>query len=175
MLKYYLPIVILCCFCTVAKSQTDTVADSFAISAYEDSLIADTHLLWATAGVGAYGAGVGLLFKLTYSWGNKNICAKVVSSGSLKFSGGDEQKEVSLLYGYQQFTRGILGRIAAGPAYIPDALQSNKKISGVGVGGEAEIIFKASPVGIGVMISALFATHSLSSYGLTLNVHFGKL
>lgn len=149
------------------------------IRADRDSINENTKLYWVTAGIGAYGPGIASVLKLTYSWGTNNISVKYAAASSFSLGsdgGGDNHlKEIGLFFGKQKLTRQTLGRIAVGISYIPEAKYSNNTWKGIGIGGEAEVMFKSEVVGVGLMLSVLVVPTHLWTFGLGLNINFGKL
>ncbi len=176
MLKYF-PIFLILSYTNIFAQASQQNLDSVE-RIKQDSLIDDTRLCWATGGIGVYGPGITTLLKLTYSWGKNNISVKYLLASPLNLGsdGGTDENltEIAVLFGRQKFSRGMLGRISGGLSYLPVAQINQKDVRGLGLCGEMELIFKASPVGIGLMISIL-ATPKYFSGGLTLNLHFGKL
>ena len=179
-MQKFLLIIIVCTTATNIYSQTSLTSDNVIVTKrIADSLIEDTRLCWVTGGIGIHSLGASFITKLTYSWGNTNLSAKYAGASCfcLGSDGGNNNhlEEIGIFYGKQEFTRGILGRFAAGISYVPEARTYGKEVRGFGVGGESEIIFKASPIGIGLMLSTLVVPFRFWAIGVTLNIHLGKL
>jgi hypothetical protein len=131
-------------------------------------------LLWATAGAGAVGPGLGGLLKLTSVWDEHSLSAKLQGGGKLNLvhSGSSEAvTEFSLYYGRQMINEYSIFRGAAGPALF---VHSSPNFTHLGIGVEFEAMAKFGPVGISSMIS-LMAAPEVLYVNFTINLSLGKL
>ena len=138
---------------------------------------AHPELLWASGGLGFMGEGAALVGRLTYAWDYSLISAQTSYSAPLSFgggSGGTDVAEFGLYYGRMKYSEGTIGKVSAGLTYLYGSYDYGKHIRTLGLGLNAEIIFKISPVGIGLLGSVLISPKYIGA-GVTLNLHLGKL
>jgi hypothetical protein len=143
----------------------------------EDSIIESSRLAWLSTGLGFMGNGVAANARLIYSWGTKSISGRASFSAPFSpggGSGGESIGEFGLYYGAQAFSTGTLGRAAVGLSYLFGDKDYGKLIRTIGIGLEAEAMLKSNPFGIGLMLLILISPQ-YTSFGITLNIHLGKL
>ena len=170
-MKASLIFLLLCCFLSNIHSQGLTPSDHN-----------DKELYWFSFGVGSFGPGYGFLGKATYAWGVSSISAKISHSEILettsdlpyKYSTPGEVSEYGLYFGRQALFQNAIARIAVGVAYFNGRRNYDQFFHELGVGAEVEGILMISPVGLGIMGSAMISPKFVY-VGISLNAHLGKM